>query len=412
MAWRNRIHTWKWIYEKKFMTKYLKFILIILVLNIPVYGQTKKELEEQRKKTQEEISYIDNLLKETERKRGININDLKILSNKIKLYEDIIEGLEKEIELVNERIEINRLAIYLLEKDLEILKKEYEKVILNAYRVSKGQNYMMFILSAKDFNQGYKRIKYLQEVNQYRRNTANQIYELKKEIEKIENKLNEDLIVVSNLKNNQEKQKNALLREQEKKKIMVNSLSSKERQLKKELDNKRRIAQRIENEIMRIIDEERKKNVKGTLTSEMKLISDNFELNKGRLPWPVEKGVITGNFGLQKHKELAFVTENNPGIEITSLGKVKVRSVFKGEVVRVLPISGANMSIIIKHGNYYTVYQNLINVVVKTGDVVETKQILGEVYCDEENNNKSILKFMIFKEKEKLDPEEWIAKSQ
>ncbi|HRC90334.1 MAG TPA: peptidoglycan DD-metalloendopeptidase family protein, partial [Bacteroidales bacterium] len=304
------------------------------------------------------------------------------------------------------------LAIYLMEKDLEILKKEYEKAILNAYKVSKGQNYMMFILSARDFNQGYKRIKYLQEVNQYRRNIADQILELKKEIEKIENKLNEDMIVVSNLKSNQEKQKNALLNEQEKKQVMINSLSSKERQLKKELDNKKKIAQRIENEIARIIDEERRKNIEGALTPEMKLISDNFASNKGRLPWPVEKGVITGNFGLQKHKELAFVTENNPGIEITSLGKVKVRSVFKGEVVRVLPISGANMSIIIKHGNYFTVYQNLVNVIVKTGDIVETKQILGEVYCDEGKDNKSILKFMIFKEKEKLNPEEWIAKSQ
>jgi len=394
------------------MTKYLKLVFFILILDIPVYGQTKKELEEQRRKTQEEINYIDNLLKETERKRGININDLKILNNKIKLYEDIIEGLEKEIELVNERVEINRLAIYLMEKDLEILKKEYEKAILNAYKVSKGQNYMMFILSARDFNQGYKRIKYLQEVNQYRRNIADQILELKKEIEKIENKLNEDMIVVSNLKSNQEKQKNALLNEQEKKQVMINSLSSKERQLKKELDNKKKIAQRIENEIARIIDEERRKNIEGALTPEMKLISDNFASNKGRLPWPVEKGVITGNFGLQKHKELAFVTENNPGIEITSLGKVKVRSVFKGEVVRVLPISGANMSIIIKHGNYFTVYQNLVNVIVKTGDIVETKQILGEVYCDEGKDNKSILKFMIFKEKEKLNPEEWIAKSQ
>ncbi len=393
------------------MIKYIKLLFAIFLINIPVYGQSKKELEEQRKKTQEEINYIDNLLKETEIKRGISINDLRILNNKLKLHENVIEGLNKEIDLISERVEINRLAINLMENDLKVLKREYEKAIINAYKISKGQPYIMFVLSAKDFNQGFKRIKYLQEVNEFRRNVAVQILELKEEIEKVENKLNEDLIVISNLKENQERQRNTLLSEQEKKQLMINNLSSKEKQLRKELESKKRIAQKIENEIARLIDEERKRSAERTLTPEMKLISDSFELNKGRLPWPVEKGIITGNFGLQKHKELAFITENNPGIEITSFGKVKVRSVFKGEVVRILPISGANMSIIIRHGKFYTVYQNLVNVVVKTGDMVETKQIIGEVYCDEEKDNKSIMKFMIFKEKEKINPEEWIAKN-
>lgn len=146
------------------------------------------------------------------------------------------------------------------------------------------------------------------------------------------------------------------------------------------------------------------------VTPEVKLLSENFESNKGRLPWPVENGIITGNFGLQKHKELAFVTENNPGIEITSYGTAIARSIFEGEVSRVLTIPGANMAVIIKHGMYYTVYQNLVNVKVKVGDKVRTRQEIGEVYCDEEKGKKAILKFMIFKDKLKLDPEQWIVK--
>ncbi len=133
-------------------------------------------------------------------------------------------------------------------------------------------------------------------------------------------------------------------------------------------------------------------------------------MNKGRLPWPVEKGIITNHFGVHKHPVLKYVTENNFGIEITSSGRNSARSIFKGEVTAITAISGANMTVIIRHGNYYSVYTNLVNVKVKKGEKVDTKQIIGEVYQDPSANYNSTIKFMIF-EKQYLDPELWIAKN-
>jgi murein hydrolase activator len=222
--------------------------------------------------------------------------------------------------------------------------------------------------------------------------------------------LHNDLFKISELKTKEEQQKSLLQNEQERKQRMVKSLSNKEKQLQKELEDKKRIAKKIENEIARILEEERKKAIRSDNTPEQKLIGDNFAENKGRLPWPVGKGIITSQFGEQKHPVLKYVTENNIGIEITSSGKTPVRTVFKGEVARVFSIQGANLTIIIRHGKYMTVYQNIVDSKVKPGDKVDTKQEIGNVFCETENGDKAILKFMIFDEKEKLDPESWISK--
>jgi len=374
------------------------------------YGQTKKELEDQRKKTLEEISYVDNLLKETAREKKESLSELKIIGKKLNLRESMVKSLQDEISLLGSRIELNNLAVDMMEGDLKVLKQDYEKAILSSFRSSKGNNEIAYILSAKDFNQGYKRVKYLQQVTRFRRQESEVIQELKSEIEVSRKKMEEDLIRVSELKAREEQQKYLLQGEQNRQQKIVKSLSSKETQLQRELEEKKRIARRIESEINRIIDEERKKSVKTDITPEMKLISDNFNENKGRLPWPVESGVITSHFGAQKHAVLKYVTEDNSDIEITSSGETTVRSVFKGEVARVFSIRGANMAVIIRHGKYLTVYQNIVGVRVKQGDKVETKQEIGKVFNDSENGNKAILKFYVFEERLKLDPELWISK--
>ena len=164
--------------------------------------------------------------------------------------------------------------------------------------------------------------------------------ELKDQIQSTKERLENDLSKISVLKSREEQQKSLLQSEQEKKQQMVNSLSKKEKQLKKDLEEKKDIAEKIEKEIARMIEAERKKIIKSDNTPEQKLIGENFSENKGRLPWPVEKGIITSQFGIQKHPVLKYVTENNIGIEITSLGSTAVRSVFKGEVAKVFPIKG------------------------------------------------------------------------
>lgn len=379
---------------------------------VVVNAQSRGELEERRKKTLEEISYVDNLLKETEKQKITSMNELRIISRKLNLRESVLNGLREEIDLLGERIKLNVLAVDIMESDLRILKSDYQKAVVNSYKTSKGNSQIFYILSARDFNQGYKRLKYLQQITKYRRSESETILELKNAIEESRRNLEEDLSRVSDLKVREELQKGLLQGEKEKQQEMVNSLGKKERQLQKELDEKKRIARKIEGEIEQLIEEERRKGAKTELSPEQRLISDNFYENKGLLPWPVERGVITGHFGIQNHPVLKYVTEDNIDIEITCYGITPVRSIFKGEVARRFSIPGANMAVIIRHGKYLTVYQNLVSVRVKVGDKVETKQVIGNVFNDSENGDKAILKFMIFEEKVKLDPELWISKKK
>jgi septal ring factor EnvC (AmiA/AmiB activator) len=392
----------------------MRFFLIINILFIVglqlASGQTKSELEEQRKKTFEEISYVDNLLKNTAHEKSESINALKILGNKVNLRESVIKGMGSEIELLNRRIELNTLAMDMMKEDLAVLKNDYSRAVLNSYKSKKTNPEIVYILSARDFNQGYKRLKYLQQVAKFRRRESELIAELKEEVKRTKERLENDLFVISDLRHKEVQQKTLLLDEQNNKQRMVRSLGKKEKQLQNELAEKKKTAKRIESAIARIIEEEKRKSLKNEMTPEQKLIGDNFSDNKGRLPWPVEKGTITGHFGIHQHPILKYVEEKNDGIEITSSGRAAARSIYKGEVTAISPISGANMTVIIRHGKYLSVYNNLVNLRVKTGDKVETKQIIGDVFADPKDNLNCTIKFMIFDQKF-LDPELWIAKN-
>jgi murein hydrolase activator len=388
-------------------------ISYILIFNIVIFcqafGQTRSELEDNRKKALEEIEYVDNLIKNTAKEKSEGMNALRILGNKVNLRETVIKGMGEEVSLLNTRIELNQLAIEMMEDDMVFLKEDYSRAIVNSYISLKANPDIVYILSAKDFNQGYKRLKYLQQITKFRRKESEIITELKERIEETKMKLEVDLMRVSDLRHKEVLQKNLLQNEQSKKQKIIKTLGSKEKQLKKELEKKKQIAKRIENELARIIEEERKKQIKSDLTPEQKLIGDSFFDNKGRLPWPVERGVVTNHFGVHQNPVLKYLTEENIGIEITSSGKTPARSIFKGEVTAITAISGSNMTVIIRHGIYLTVYNNLVNVRVKTGEKVDLKQVIGDVYSEPGSNDYCILKFMIF-EKKYLDPEMWISK--
>lgn len=385
-------------------------VILLLLGGVCVNAQSRAELDAQRKKTLEEISYVDNLLKTTAKERTESINAVKIIGRKLGLRETVISGMQQEISLISERIALNELALNMMEEDLLSLKNDYARTVVSSYKTRKGFPEIIYVLSAKDFNQGYKRLKYLQQVTKFRRRESETILALKSEIENSRERLQADLGKVSDLKSREEQQKQLLQAEQDRKQRMVKSLNSKEKQLKKQLEEKKRTAKKIEAEIAKLIAEERKKAIKSAETPEQKLIGENFAENKGRLPWPVEKGLITSRFGVQTNPVLKYVQENNIGIEITSSGKMTARSIFKGEVKTVSPIPGSNITVIIKHGKYFTVYNNLINVKVKPGDQVDTKQYIGDVYSDPAQNNNCVLEFMIYETKFH-DPEAWIAKN-
>jgi len=394
------------------MKKIITFSIFILICFDVIVAQSRTELEERRKKTIEEINYVDKLLTVTAKEKSENIKSLSIINKKLNLRENVISGIKDEIQLLNYRVELNSLAVNMMEEDLLILKREYSKAVYNAFKTDKGYPELVYILSAKDFNQGYKRVKYLQQITKFRRKEAEIILELKEQINESKIRLQADLNKLSDLKTKEEVQKDLLQKEKKGKQNLVKVLNRKERELKQELEEKRKIARKIELEINRLIEEERKKAASRKLSEGQKVLGDNFNENKGKLPWPVDQGVITSHFGVQKHPEFKYLTEDNIGIEITSSGSTAVKAVFKGEVAKVFSIPGANMTVIIRHGNYLSVYANLVNVKVKTGDAVNNRQVIGDVYNDSSENNISVLKFMIFEnEKKYLDPEIWITKN-
>jgi len=392
------------------MKRITVIIILTVTLNYCLSAQSRAELEELRKKNLQEIEYVDKLLKTTASEKKANLNELNVIGKKLNLREKLINEYGEEISLLEYRISLNRLAIDMLEQDIENLKEEYARSIMSAYKATKGTPALAFILSSSDFNQGYKRLKYIQQVARFRRSESETIRTIYVEIQSTKEKLERDRRNVNDLRNKEERQKQILRDEQNKKANLVNTLSKKEKQLKQELEEKKRIAKQIENEIARLIEEERKKSMVTPMSSEMKLIGESFGENRGRLPWPVDNGIITSHFGLQQHPVLKHVTEDNIGIEITSGGATKARSVYRGEVVRVFAISGANMAVIVRHGKYLTVYQNLVNVKVKSGDKIVTGAELGDVYSESGEGGKAVLKFMIYEEKTKLDPEVWLVK--
>lgn len=393
------------------MKKLLFLLTITSCCLTSLYGQTRAELEDRRKKTIDEIAYVDNLLKSTTKEKAESMKSLSIISKKLNLREAVLGGMREEINLLNYRIELNTLAVRMMEEDLISLREDYARAVVNSYRSKKGNPELVYILSAEDFNQGYKRLKYLQQLTKFRRREAEIIMELKEQIENSKTKLQTDLANISDLKSKEEYQKDLLQKERSRKQTMVKSLSRKEKQLAKELDEKKKIAKKIENEIVRLIEEERKRTKTSTVTAEQKLIGDNFLDNKGRLPWPVDQGIVTSRFGIQKHPEFKYLTEDNIGIEITSSGRITAKAVFKGVVARVFSIPGANMTVIVRHGVFLSVYANLVNVKVKAGDEVALKQVIGDVYSDPKENSNSVLKFMIFEnDKKYLDPELWLTK--
>ncbi len=386
-------------------------ILFFIVWPVTVlFGQTRSELEDMRKKNLQEIEYVDRLLKTTASQKTENLNELRVIGRKLNLRERLIDEYGQEISLLEYRIGLNALATEMLEQDLNELKRDYANSILSAYKATKGTPALAFILSSADFNQGYKRLKYIQQVAKYRRKETETIETLYSQLQDTKERLEKDRKNVNDLKSKEIRQKQILRQEQDKKERLVSNLSRKEKQLKQELDEKRRIARQIEKEIERLIEAERKKSETVPMSTEMKVIGESFGENRGRIPWPVDKGIITSHFGSHQHPVLKNVIEDNIGIEITSSGPTKAKSVFKGEVGGVFAISGANMAVIIRHGKYLTVYQNLVNVIVKAGDSVSLGQVIGDVYVDNGEGGKAELKFMVYEEKKKLDPEQWLTK--
>ncbi|KPL17575.1 MAG: hypothetical protein AMS26_00445 [Bacteroides sp. SM23_62] len=376
------------------------------------HAQTKEELEKQKGKTKEEIDYTNRLLEETRQKKQTSLNRVKILNKRIQLRNQLLSSINQEISLYNEEIINKRKLIVELENDVDIVKKQYEMLIKFAFWNKNKYDRLMFILSADNFNMAYKRMKYIQQYTRHRKEQALLIQTMREELKLEIKELEEIVIQKEEIARQKIDENRALEQERRAKDQMVLELSGQEKELKKKIAENQKIARRLEREIADIIAAEarkgRSRNLYDQLTPEEKLISDNFLGNKGKLPWPTERGVVTSRFGRQQHAVLKQVTVQNDGIDISTVQGAEARALFEGVVSKVVAILGANYTVIIRHGNFLTVYQNLINVRVKPGDMVKVKQVLGTVFTEEETNS-TLLHIEIWKELNKQNPEDWLS---
>ncbi|MEW6467767.1 MAG: peptidoglycan DD-metalloendopeptidase family protein [Bacteroidota bacterium] len=385
----------------------------------------KKALEEKKKKLQKEIEEKNKLLAEIKGSKTKSLLQLAILNNKIKDQEELISTLNGEINYLVGQINDTRADIRSKEEQLQKLKDDYAAMVRQAYKSRSSYDRLIFIFSAADFNQAYQRLKYFQQYAAYRKLQAGQIEGKKKELnsklQELESKKSEQ----NSLLNHKENEKSSLSKEKEEKVQVLSDLQKKEKDIKGEVAKKKKQAEKISQMIKKIIEDEIKKSQPKdpkpkdpkkkkydpviTLTPEEQIVSKNFEGNLGKLPWPVSEGVIIEKFGTHEHPDLPGIEINNNGIDIATKKGSEVRAIFEGEVKAVAEVGGMEGKIIIiRHGEYLSVYYTLSEVYVKTGDKVKTKQAIGKVMTDDDN--KTQIHLEIYKGKNLLNPEGWIAK--
>lgn len=403
-----------------------------------VNGQSLEELRKKKQKTNEEIKYTTKLLQEAKTNQTKTLNKFKILNKQIELRTNLITGINSEVGVLADFIDQNAWLVASLNADLEGLKKEYAQMIVFAQKNQTNYSKLLFVLSSNSFNQAYKRLMYLRQYTEYRKRQAELIQWIRDLVQVKVSRLQLQRAEKETLLQSKKQEADQLNKEKEQQGQFLTTLQKKQKEFEKKLKEQQKIEAQLSNEIEKIVEEEVRKArerarelarekakevakttgkpVKKTtesssyeMTPEEKLASGQFEQNKRRLPWPVERGVITDHFGVHEHPVLKNIQVKNNGIDISTAQGVKARAVFAGEVSRVFMVTGGNMAVIIRHGKYLTVYSNLVNVQVKSGDKVAIKQTIGTIGTDGDDE-KTVLKFQIWKENEKLDPENWIAK--
>lgn len=401
------------IYKKT--RRHLGIILILWIIGLGGGGlcQTRKELEKERAKAMREIELTNILLGRTEKSRKQSLNQLIILKQKIDRRNKYVNSLEEEIVLADKKIEENKWIMNSLRNDLMKIRNEYEKIIIGSYKKSRNQENIIYILASKNYGQAYRRIKYYQQYAAYRKKQAKKIIAINDILDIKERELEKERDIKQELLDIRKNEKEKLNIEEDKKNRMVITLGKKEKALRNEIKTRERISRELEKEIARIIAEEREReNVRGImkLTPEEESIAINFANNRGKLPWPTERGVIIEKFGEHKHPVLKNVRINNNGIDIATIERGEIRAIFDGEVRKIVAIKGANSTVLIKHGNFFSVYQNLVEVNVKKGDKVKTKQKIGIVYSNKDSERDNVVHLEIWENNVKMNPEVWIAK--
>jgi len=394
------------------MRQLFLYILMLLLLAGPAYGQKKKtqsvgDLKTQREKTLKELEKTTQMLKETKKNETATVNKLNLLSQDIKTRSRLINDLNNEIRGLDDEmtnLTNQRDSLQLL---LESLKEDYAQQVRRSHYAQKQVSPLLFILSGKDFQQVLRRIRYMRDFQHFRQLQVARIRNTQDEIDVQNELLRENKADKEDAMKVQKRQQEDLRRNENKQKAMLSELKKKEKDLLAQQKKQQQKANELNKKIEQLIAQEIDK--KKQLTKEQALLAGGFEKNKGRLPWPVEKGFIVGHFGIQPHPTLDKVTVNNKGVYIQTTAGSAARAVFDGEVTACL-VMGGTTAVIIQHGNYRTVYSGLKSVSVKKGDTVKAKQKIGIIYSDPDQDNVTQLMFQVWKDKDILNPELWLTK--
>jgi murein hydrolase activator len=417
------------------MQKKLVTLFLVLLTSFAWSQQSQEELEQKKAKIQEEIREKERLLQEVKGKEKSVVKLLQIQKEKIGLKEKLINTTAKQTKLLSNDMYINQLQINKLKKELIALKDDYASMILKSYKSRSQQSRAMFMLSSENFLQAYKRLQYMKQYSSYRKMQGIEIKDKTDKLADYNKKLSGQKTEKEKLLAEQEKQRKDLEKEKQEQEKIANSLKKNKKQITAEIKKKQQEYRKIDAQIQKLIRDaiaeankkaaaaKAKANPKTTtaaetkkietstkiiLTPEGQLISNNFKANKGRLPWPVEKGTITLGYGDQPHPVYKSLVIHNSGIEITTESGSNARAVFSGEVTKVIVISPLNKAVCVQHGDYFTIYQNLGSVNVSAGDKVSTKQVLGKVRTNAEG--KTVLKFMISQNTTYTNPSQWISR--
>ena len=395
-------------------------LLVVFFVGVSAHAQTneQKVLEAKRERLQNEIREINRLLFAEKKERGNVLEQMETLDHKINVRQQLIRVTNQQSNLLSRQINANIRNIAKLREDLDVLKEDYGKMIQKSYQNRSQQSRLMFLLSSESFFQAFKRLQYMKQYTQFRREQGKKIMEKADELSRLNKDLNEERKVKEVLIAQNRKAKDQLFNEIKEQKALLKTIRQNESKYATAIQKKKTEAKKIDQQIERLIRSaiaaSNKKAGKATassskfvLTPEATIIANNFSANKGRLIWPVEKGIKRQGFGVYKDAVYPGIKHQSNGVIIATDKGAKARAVFEGEVIAILSVPGGNKGVQIKHGNYISTYYNLSNLYVKKGDKVAAKKELGEIYTNR-FNNQTQLKFYLYEDTKRLNPEEWI----
>ena len=393
-----------------------KWVWLLMLVPVLTLAQDKKAaLEEQKKRLQKEIVQINTLIKTSAKKRSDVLTQVETVQLKMDRQDALIRLTNRQINRLNQEINLNLRNIEKLRGELIVLKKDYSEMVISARKNKSTQNHLMFLLSSESFWQAYKRMVYMKQYTAYRKQQGEQIAAKTKALQEYTTSLvsqrkdKKELI-----EENREAQKKLdSIRKRHNK--LVLDLKKRERNYNDQIKKKQKQQQIIDKEIARLIREaiaasNKKAGTKTgnfVLTPEAKVLAANFISNKGRLPWPVEKGIVTQQFGTQRHPIVRTTTIKSNGVTISVPAGTTARSVFEGKVLNIVQFKGSNPIVLVQHGNYITTYKNLSKVYVKKGDRLTAKQVIGEVFTNKDTG-KTTLQFSLFQNTSPQNPALWL----